>query len=163
MRKHAVATLLSAAGLALAGLAAAQVNEVPMKGLGNDWVKALDLKGKMDWEWIETYPSEAYFATRKDVERKGDVVTMWTRIEYRDPKITPTQHRSAASRDDWDCAGKRRSNVSVVYYRWSNLDDNEPMKATPGLRQWDKVEPGSLGATLLEFACGLKTAATPAQ
>ena len=31
MRKHTAAALLSVAGLALGGLAAAQINEVPMK------------------------------------------------------------------------------------------------------------------------------------
>ena len=35
--------------------AAAQITTVPMKGAGNEWVKELDLRGRMDWEWIETY------------------------------------------------------------------------------------------------------------
>ena len=48
-----LATLVMAAALVATG-ATAQVNEVPMKGAGNDWVKELKLKGRMDWEWIET-------------------------------------------------------------------------------------------------------------
>jgi hypothetical protein len=159
--RNTLITVALAAALALAAGAGAQINEVPMKGLGNEWVKQLDLKGRMDWEWIETYPSEVYFATRKDAGRDGDVVTMWTRIEYRDPQGGPVAHRSVASRDAWDCAGKRRSNLSTIYYRWSNLEDGDPQKGTPGLAQWDAVEPGSLGATLLEFACSLEPAAEP--
>ncbi len=156
MRKHAAAILLSAAGLAVAGLVAAQVNEVPMKGLGNEWVKQLDLKGRMDWEWIETYPSEVYFATRQAVEFEGDIVRMWTRIEYRDPKAMPVPHRSVASRDAWDCAGRRQANLYTAYYRWNNLDDTEPQTAATILQEWRGVQEGTLGATLLDFACGLK-------
>jgi hypothetical protein len=29
--------------------AAAQLTTVPMKGAGNEWVKQLDLRGRMDW------------------------------------------------------------------------------------------------------------------
>ena len=153
MRKHTAAALLSVAGLALGGLAAAQINEVPMKGLDNDWVKQLDLKGRMDWEWIETYPSEVYFATRQAVELEGDIVRMWTRVEYRDPQATPVPHRSVASRDAWDCAGRRQANLYTAYYRWSNLEDTEPQTAVTILQDWRAVEPGTLGATLLDFAC----------
>lgn len=156
MRKHTAAILLFAAGLALAGPAVAQVNEVPMKGLGNDWVKQLDLKGKMDWEWIETYPAEAYFATRQAVELDGDIVRMWTRVEYREPQAAPVPHRSVASRDAWDCATKRQANLYTAYYRWRNLNDTEPQTAVAMLQDWRVVKPGSLGATLLEFACSLR-------
>lgn len=156
MRKHATTTLLSVAALALAGLAAAQVNEVPMKGLGNDWVKQLDLKGKMDWEWIETYPTEVYFASRQAVELEGDIVRMWTRVEYREPQATPAPHRSVASRDAWDCATRRQANLYTAYYRWSNLNDTEPQTAVTMLQDWRTVEPGTLGATLLDFACRLR-------
>jgi hypothetical protein len=154
MNHHLLKLALAAAGLLLLGQSAAQVNEVPMKGLGNEWVKELDLKGRMDWEWIETYTDEVYFATRQDFERAGDIVTMWTRIEYRVPQESGA-YRSAASRDQWDCAAKRKANVRTVYYRWKNLDDNEATPARANLTDWQVVEPGTLGETLLDFACSL--------
>jgi hypothetical protein len=52
--RHGSAVVL--VGLALTAPALAQITSVPMKGVGNEWVKQLDLKGRMDWEWIETYP-----------------------------------------------------------------------------------------------------------
>ena len=148
-----LAALVMAAALVATG-ATAQVNEVPMKGAGNDWVKELKLKGPMDWEWIETYSQEVYFATRQDFQRDGDLVTMWTRIEYREPQ-DPIAHRSVASRDVWDCKAHRKANVNTVFYRWNNLDDNEPQTAVAGLRDWEVVMPDSLGDTLLKFACSL--------
>ena len=115
MNRHLVKLALIAAGVLLLGQASGQVNEVPMKGLGNDWVKELSLKGHMDWEWIETYTDEVYFATRRELTRDGDVVTMWTRIEYRLPQETG-RFRSALSRDQWDCKDRRKANVNTVYF-----------------------------------------------
>ncbi len=135
--------------------AIAQIHTVPMKGLGNEWVKELSLKGRMDWEWIETYPEQVFFATRQDARREGDIVTMWLRIEYKSAR-SPGPHKSAVSRDDWDCGEQRRSNVGTFFYRWNNLEDDDPERATALLRNWEKVEPGTLGATLLDFACSIQ-------
>jgi len=155
MNRHLMTLALAAAGLVLFGQAVGQITEVPMQGAGKEWVKELDLKGRMDWEWIETYTDEVYFATRQEVEREGDVVTMWTRIEYRVPQ-QPADHRSALSRDRWDCAEGRKANVNTVYFRFKNLDDAEPVTARANLTDWQVVQPGTLGDTLLKFACSLK-------
>ena len=49
--------------------ATAQITTVPMKGVGNEWVKSLELQGRMNWEWIETYPEVVYFVTRPEAEQ----------------------------------------------------------------------------------------------
>jgi len=100
-----------------------------MKGAGNEWVKVLDLRGRMDWEWIETYPEQVYFATRQDSQRAGDIVTMWTRVEYKYPQ-SPLDHKSTVSRDDWDCKKKQRSTAGLVFYQWNNLQDDSPERST---------------------------------
>jgi hypothetical protein len=148
-------TALLAVPLLAALPAAAQLTTVPMKGTGNEWVKELDLRGRMDWEWIETYPEQVYFATRHDSERKGDIVTMWTRIEYKHPHM-PLAHKSAVSRDDWDCKNKQRSTAGLVFYQWNNLQDESPERSTNPLRYWEKIQPGTIGETLLNFACGIR-------
>jgi hypothetical protein len=137
--------------------AAAQIVTVPMKGAGNEWVKELDLKGRMDWEWIESYPEQVYFATRHDSQRNGDVVSMWMRIEYKFPQ-SPLAHKSALSHDDWNCKKRERSTTGVFFYTWNNLqtDKDEPEHSTELLRSWEKIAPGTVGETLLNFACGIK-------
>ena len=138
--------------------AAAQLTTVPMKGAGNEWVKQLDLRGRMDWEWIETYPEQVYFATRHDSSRKGDIVTMWTRVEYRHPQ-SPLAHKSALSKDDWDCRNRQRSTSGVFFYKWNNLqtDRETPERSTNLLRSWEKIEQGTIGETLLNFACSIRS------
>ncbi len=137
--------------------AGAQLTTVPMKGAGNEWVKELDLRGRMDWEWIETYPEQVYFATRHDAARTDDIVTMWTRVEYKHPQ-SPLAHKSALSKDDWDCAKRQRSTSGVFFYKWNNLqtDRETPERSTNLLRSWEKIEKGTIGETLLNFACSIR-------
>ncbi len=147
-----VAALLLGAAPALA-----QITTVPMKGVGNEWVRELELHGRMDWEWIETYPEQVYFATRHDSVRNGDVVTMWTRVEYRHPQH-PLAHKSALSKDDWDCAKRQRSTSGVFFYKWNNLqtDRDVPERSTNLLRSWEKIEKGTVGEALFNFACSIR-------
>jgi hypothetical protein len=153
--RHAIAFALASFLAAPAVLA--QLTTVPMKGAGNEWVKELDLRGRMEWEWIETYPEQVYFATRHDSLRKGDIVTMWTRVEYKHPQ-SPLDHRSALSKDDWDCAKRQRSTSGVFFYKWNNLqtDRETPERSTNLLRSWEKIEGGTVGETLLNFACSIR-------
>jgi len=146
-----------AACVLLAPAALAQIETVPMQGLGNEWVKHLSLKGRMDWEWIETYPDRVYFATRQDSERNGDIVTMWTRLEYKHVQ-SPSSHKSAVSRDDWDCKKRQRSTRGLVFYQWNNLEDQDPERSTNLLRYWEKIAPDTIGETLLLFACSIRPA-----
>lgn len=151
-------TALFAATLFLATVPAmAQITTVPMEGAGNEWVKELDLRGRMDWEWIDTYPEQVYFATRHEAVRNGDIVTMWMRIEYKHPQ-QPLSHQSALSHDDWDCKNRTRSTRGVFFYRWKNLqtDRPEPEHSTNLLRNWEKVQKGTIGEALLDFACGIR-------
>ena len=147
--------ILAACSLLTSTSALAQLTTVPMKGLGNEWVKQLDLKGRMDWEWLETYPEQVYFATRHDSARKGEIVTMWLRVEYKHPQH-PLEHKSSVSRDDWDCKERRRMTLGLVFYQWNNLQDESPERSTNLLRYWEKVEPGTIGETLLQFACSIQ-------
>lgn len=145
---------LFAGVLCIAAPALAQLTTVPMKGVGNEWVKDLNLKGRMDWEWLETYPEQVYFATRHDSERNGDIVTMWTRVEYKHAQ-SPASHKSAASRDDWDCKQRKRSTRAVFFYQWNNLEDEDPEHSTNLLRTWEPIAKDTIGETLLLFACSI--------
>ena len=148
-------SLAAVALLALAPPVFAQIETVPMKGLGNEWVKKLELRGRSDWEWLETYPEQVYFASRFDSERNGDIVTMWLRIEYKNPQ-SPGAHKSAVSRDDWDCVKRQRSTRGLIFYKWNNLQADEPVHSSNLLRYWEKIQPGTICETLLNFACSIK-------
>jgi len=151
LRQFSVLAALLAATPALA-----QLTSVPMKGAGNEWVKKLDLQGRMDWEWIETYPEQVYFATRHEAARAGDIVTMWTRVEYKHDQ-NPLDHKSALSKDEWDCAKRQRLTRGVFFYKWNNLqtDRAAPEHSTNLLPGWEKIVKDTVGEGLLQFACSI--------
>jgi hypothetical protein len=155
MNRRYCPLIVTLALLAVSLPAFAQLESVPMKGLGNEWVKKLDLRGRMEWEWIETYPEQVYFATRQDSERKGDIVMMWTRVEYKHTQ-SPSSHLSSVSRDEWDCKNRKRSTHGLVFYEWNNLEDDDPERSTNPLRYWEEIKPGTIGETLLNFACSIQ-------
>jgi hypothetical protein len=80
------------------------------------------------------------------------------RIEYKSPQ-SPSTHRSALSRDEWDCKEKRRATVGTFFFKWNNLQDEDPERSTALFKTWEASETGTLAQTLLEFACGM----TPTQ
>ena len=80
---------------------------------------------------------------------------MWTRIEYKFPH-NPLAHKSALSNDDWDCKNRTRSTSGVVFYKWNNLQDDTPERSTNLLRSWEQVQAGTVGETLLNFACSIR-------
>ncbi|HEY7740478.1 MAG TPA: surface-adhesin E family protein, partial [Steroidobacteraceae bacterium] len=90
-----------------------------------------------------------------DSARDGDIVTMWTRIEYKFEQ-SPARHKSVVSRDDWDCRQRKRSTKGLVFYEWNNLEDQDPERSTNLLRSWEQIEKGTVGETLFNFACSIR-------
>jgi hypothetical protein len=46
----------------------------------------------------------------------------------------------------------------VFFYKWNNLqtDRETPERSTNLLRSWEKIEGGTVGETLLNFACSIR-------
>ncbi|HUG03099.1 MAG TPA: surface-adhesin E family protein, partial [Steroidobacteraceae bacterium] len=77
------------------------------------------------------------------------------RLEYKHAQ-SPLSHRSSVSRDDWDCRKRQRSTRGLVFYKFNNLQDESPERSTNLLRYWEKIDRGTVGETLLQFACSIK-------
>jgi hypothetical protein len=43
-----------------------------------------------------------------------------------------------------------------VFYEWNNLEDDDPERSTNPLRYWEEIKPGTIGETLLNFACSIQ-------
>lgn len=136
----------------------AQFESVPRMGITTDWVKKLNIPLDSQWEWIETATDRVFFATRLAARRRGDIVSMWIRVEYRDPQ-PPDNRLSVAERSEWDCANRRRAVRESVVHRWNNFDDANPIQAEIPLRSWEQIKDDTAGEALLDFACAIHTAA----
>lgn len=141
-------------------VASAQLLTVPRMGVAGDWVKRLEIQLDSEWEWIETTEDRVFFATRLGATRKEDVVTMWMRVEFRDPQPAG-KHLSVAEKDEWDCRTRKRSTLATTLYRWNNLQDSDPNRAAAALRTWEDVPKDTVGEALLEFACSIHPASQP--
>jgi hypothetical protein len=148
-----------ASGALLTPAALAQMFSVPRNGVADDWVDRLEIPLESDWEWIETLEDRVFFATRMESTRSGDQVTMWMRVEYRDPQPAG-KHRSVAEKDEWDCRTRKRSTLATALYRWNNLQDNEPNRSVAALRVWTDIPRDTVGDSLLEFACNIHPTST---
>lgn len=137
----------------------AQFESVPRMGITTDWVKKLNIPLDSQWEWIETANDRVFFATRLAARRRGDVVSMWIRVEYRDPQ-PPDNRLSVAERSEWDCANRRRAVRDSVVHKWNNLDDANPIRAEIPLRSWEPIKDDTAGEALLDFACAIHPAPT---
>jgi len=136
----------------------AQLLSVPTGGdPNNTWVKQLKIELDQNWEWIDTIGPQVFFATRLGAERNGDIVTMWMRVEYREPQ-RPGNYRSVASKDEWDCRQRRRATLGVLQHRYNNLADTEPTEGRNAFKNWESVPKGTMGEALLEFACSITVA-----
>ena len=53
---------------------------------------------------------------------------------------------------------RQRSTRGVFFYKWNNLqtDRETPEHSTNLLRTWEKIEKGTIGETLLKFACSIQ-------
>lgn len=149
MRKAVLALLVLAPAAARA-----QLLTVPQMGIAGEWVKRLEIRLDSDWEWIQTAEDRVFFATRLGASRKDDIVTMWLRVEFRDPQPAG-KHLSVAEKDEWDCRTRKRSTLATTLHRWNNLQDTNPNTAAAALRTWENVPRGTVGEALLEFACSI--------
>ncbi len=149
MRKAVLASLVVAPAAAWA-----QLLTVPQMGIAGDWVKRLEIRLDSDWEWVQTAEDRVFFATRLGATRKDDIVTMWIRVEFRDPQPAG-KHLSVAEKDEWDCRTRKRSTLVTTLHGWNNLQDTNPNTAAAALRTWESVPKGTVGEALLEFACSI--------
>jgi hypothetical protein len=152
---RSVRLMAALAWLALVPAAAwAQLLTVPQMGITGDWVKRLEIQLESEWEWIQTAEDRVFFATRLGASRKDDIVTMWIRVEFRDPQAAG-KHLSVAEKDEWDCRSRKRSTLATTLHRWNNLQDASPNSAAAALRTWEDVGKDTVGEALLEFACSI--------
>lgn len=121
------------------------------------WAAGLDRLPGGGWVLLEVRPdgTSAVFGSRRHEIRKGSVVAVWLRTEYRETQANNgISYKSLVERDMYDCERIANKEVSVAYYGENNLNapagsftfDEE--KST-----WNPIIPGTVGDSLLDWAC----------
>jgi hypothetical protein len=90
------------------------------------------------------------------IVRSGDVVKMWSVINYAQPRTTSDGKTYSSSRQqlEYDCTeNQSRSLFFSRHTEYTGWGDVVYRNDTPG--RWIPVPPGSIGGALMKFACHL--------
>jgi hypothetical protein len=128
----------------------------------NKWVvgvalACLSTAALAGWMRIKGDPSLTVMADAGSIRRSGDIVSMWSLINYVKPRKTDDGKEFLSSQQyfEYDCADKLSRRVEFNRYAdLSGLGQLVYSNKTPG--NWSSVASGSVGGELLRFACGEK-------
>lgn len=127
------------------------------------WAAGLKLPGG-GWQLLTVAPDGTYavFGSREHEIRRGNVVAVWMRYEYReDQSANGLDYMSEVERDLYDCERIASKTVSVTYYRKNNLGEPGPSYVYDEAKSpWAPTIPGTLGDGLLSWACSTGVKAT---
>ena len=110
-----------------------------------------------EWVRIKGDPAVSLLADPVTIRRCGDMVTMWSLINYVKPQKTGDGKSYLSSKQyrEYDCAERLSRRLELSRHAentgWGQvLDSNK----TPGA--WSPATAGSVAGELLKFACGEK-------
>jgi hypothetical protein len=133
----------------------------------NEWAAAL--KPLPGGEWMLLMVDDdglfAIFGSHRHATREGNVATLWLRYEQRESQTESGEYyRSKVERVMYDCARVASKIVSITYYGGSNLDAiGNSFTYDVSKVGWAPVIPGTIGDSLIDWACKSTSRAQPAK
>lgn len=108
-----------------------------------------------DWQLIWEDPEVKVFVAAASYMRADQLVSALTQADYAEPKVLPGGERYTSMRNGvvFDCAKKR---LALRSQEAQYADDSKRELVASKIYEapdWSDVEPGTLGATMLEFVC----------
>lgn len=121
------------------------------------WAASLNKLPNGAWKFlfVSDDGTFAVFGSHRHATREGDIVSLWLRYEYREQHSNGNEnYKSEVERDMYNCARTSTKAVSVTYYHENNLDGVGSSFAYDESKvAWVPVIPGTLGDSLLDWAC----------
>ena len=132
------------------------------------WANAVEAAGSGGWERLNAFTggAEVWLFTRRDARPNGSAVSVWRRIEFRDPQpgstMSPrwtTTYLSVVEQVDVDCAASAERVKSANGFRGRNMTDpiEPPRVFKAGERAWQPAIPGTQRAAFVQQMCALFT------
>jgi hypothetical protein len=112
------------------------------------------------WTLVRSEPTIAYYLDKETVRKQGEYLTYWIMVNFNyDPKFDGAEpYKSAQLLRYANCATREQDTKSLLQYHapmgrgeptWALTFEDDTMRMEP-------VEPGSVGAQILEIACSVK-------
>lgn len=101
-------------------------------------------------------PGYTIYVNNSTIRREGDVVKMWSLIDYDHSKmITDKPYLSVRSQDEYDCKGKQYRSLRYSFFA-GNLGGGAVVVKSAKPADWYPVEPDSIVKILFNAACKKK-------
>ena len=119
----------------------------------------LDPMSAGGWEFqaVGKDGSWAAYASKHQMKRAGQLVTVWLRQEYAEPQTADSgRYLSAVEKAQYDCAKQQVRALLVIYYPGNNLTGSEQTEAAESKKiPWNAIVPGTRDEVNYAWACGL--------
>jgi len=125
------------------------------------WVRTLDpmTSGGWDFRAAAGDASWAAYTTEHQLQRSGNVVTIWLRQEFAEPQTDPKggNYLSFVQRLEFDCDKQKLRPRLLIYYDQNNLRGaTQSIDMDAKTTQWGAIVPGTLDETNYQWACDPK-------
>ena len=122
------------------------------------WVRTLDPMSAGGWEFraVAKDGSWAAYASKHQMKRAGQLVTVWLRQEYAEPQQANSgRYLSVVEKAQYDCAKQQVRALLVIYYPANNLAGSDQTEEADAKKiPWNPIVPGTRDEFNYEWACG---------
>jgi len=127
------------------------------------WVHTLDPMSTGGWEFrtVANDGSWATFSSTHQMQRSGQVVTVWLRQEYAEPQVgSSSPYLSVVEKAQYDCKKQQERALLVIYYSANNIQGSEETEESDGKNTpWRAIVPGTREEFNFLWACAPTTRA----
>jgi hypothetical protein len=122
------------------------------------WAASLDKLPAGGWAFLMVSDDGTYavFGSHRHATREGSTVSLWLRYEYREAQLNNANqlYKSVVQRKIYDCAHAASKSAADSFYSENNLGaPGSSYTYDEKKMAWDPAIPGSVGDSLLEWAC----------
>ncbi|MGO9514745.1 MAG: surface-adhesin E family protein [Steroidobacteraceae bacterium] len=125
------------------------------------WVRTLDPMSTGGWEFrtVANDGSWATFSSTHQMQRSGQVVTVWLRQEYAEPQVGSSgPFLSVVEKAQYDCKKQQERALLVIYYVANNIQGSAQTEESDGKNTpWSAIVPGTREEFNFLWACAPTT------
>lgn len=108
-----------------------------------------------EWTPLTEGDSVYLYVDKSTIRKRGNIIKFWTMADRKSPKKRPDgrEYRSAASLEEYNCEGEQARTIALTLYSQAMGKGEVVGSSNTPYAEWEPVVPGSLGMTMLKFAC----------
>lgn len=109
-----------------------------------------------EWTTVGSSDAKVFYTNSKSIRKVGDHIRMWSLTDNKTPEQIGSlpSHLSTKDLYEYDCNGERMMRLSTSLYSGSMGSGEVIFSNTVKDPEWLYLQPESMGASQLDYACG---------